>query len=148
MSIDHSATDRVRKALDHLRPGLTPFVEGWMKKQHGSGWGQFASRAHGSDPNGPLDAYGLLKTIVDNWRHTFEQAFQQRERFKVRNFVSTALDARNATAHLTLPLQDTEALRYLDAIHELLKAVRAPETETSALRNLYDAQRRSGVSDA
>jgi hypothetical protein len=148
MSIDHSATDRVRKALDHLRPGLTPFVEAWMKKQHGSGWGQFASRAHGGDPNGPLDAYGLLKTIVDNWRYTFEQAFQQRERFKVRNFVSTALDARNATAHLTLPLQDTEALRYLDAIHELLKAVKAPEAETSAIRDLYDAQRRSGVPEA
>jgi hypothetical protein len=148
MSNDHSATDRVRKALDHLRPGLTPFVEGWMKKQHGSGWGQFASRAHGSDPKGPLDVYGLLKTIVDNWRYTFDQAFQQRDRFKVRNFVSTALDARNATAHLTIPLQDTEALRYLDAIHELLKAVKAPEAETSALRNLYDEQRHSGVSES
>jgi hypothetical protein len=142
---DHSATDRVRKALDHLRPGLTPFVEGWMKKQHGDGWRKVASRAHGSDDGGPLDAYGLLKTIIDNWRYTFENHFQQRERFKVRNFVSTALDARNATAHLTLPLQDEEALRYLDGVHELLKAVKAPEGETAAIKALYDAQLRSAA---
>lgn len=140
MSTDHSATDRVRKALDHLRPGLTPFVEGWMRKQHGDDWGKVASRAHGSDPNGPLDAYGLLKTVLDNWRYTFETHFQQRERFKIRNFVSTALEARNATSHLTLPLQDSDALRYLDAIHELLKAVKAPEAETSAIKALYEAQ--------
>lgn len=145
MTANHSATDRVRKALDHLRPGITPFVEGWMKKQHGDGWRKFASRAHGSDDDGPLDAYGLLKTIIDNWRYTFEQAFQQRERFKVRNFVSTALDARNATAHLTLPLGDNEALRYLDGIHELLKAVKAPDAETTAIKSLYDGQLRSAA---
>ena len=145
MTDDHNATDRVRKALDHLRPGLTPFVEGWMKKHHGADWRKVASRSHGSDPDGPLDVYGLLKTIVDNWRHTFESAFQQRERFKVRNFVSTALDARNATAHLTLPLQNSEALRYLDGIHELLGAVKAPEAETAAIRALYDSQLRAAV---
>lgn len=145
MTNDHSATDRVRKALDHLRPGLTPFVEGWMKKQHGATWGKFASRSHGSDPSGPLDAYGLLKTVIDNWRHTFEQAFQQREKFKVRNFLSTALEARNATSHLTLPLQDPEALRYLDAIHELLKAVKAPEGDTKAIKVLYESQLRSSA---
>ena len=147
MTPDHSATDRVRNGLDHLRSGLTPFVEAWMKKRHGADWSKFASRAHGGAPDGPLDSYGLLKTIVDNWRYTFEEPFQQRERFKVRNFVSTALEARNATAHLTLPLQDEEALRYLDAIHELLKAVKAPEAEQAALKALYDAQRRSGFSD-
>ncbi|MCL6741777.1 DUF499 domain-containing protein [Sphingomonas sp. RB56-2] len=147
MTADHSATDRVRKALDHLRPGLSPFVEAWMKKKHGADWGRVASRAHGSDSSGPLDAYGLLKTILDNWRFTFEEAFQQRERHRVRNFVSTSLEARNATSHLTLPLQDTEALRYLDAIHELLRVVKAPETETSAIKGLYEAQRRSGLAD-
>lgn len=145
MTTDHSATDRVRKALDHLRPGLTPFVEGWMKKQHGEGWGKVASRAHGSDPNGPLDSYGLLKTVLDNWRYTFGDHFAQRERFKIRNFVSTALEARNATSHLTLPLQDTDALRYLDAIHELLKAVKADDGDTSAIKALYEAQLRSAA---
>lgn len=140
---DHSATDRVRKALDHLRPGLTPFVEGWLKKKHGEKWREATSRAHGSDHDGLLDAYGLLKTLVDNWRYTFEEAFQQRDRFKVRNFVSTALDARNATAHLTLPLQKEEALRYLDAIHALLKAVKAADNETGAIKDLYDTQLRA-----
>ncbi len=86
-----------------------------------------------------------MKTIVDNWRFTFEELFPQRERFKVRNFVSTALDARNATAHLTLPLGDDEALRYLDAIRELLKAVKAPDEAVGAVQALYTAQRTHGM---
>ena len=71
------------------------------------------------------------------------EAFGQRDRFKVRNFVSTALDARNATAHLTLDLQDAEALRYLDAIHALLLAVKSDEAAEA--KRLYDAQRTSGL---
>src|SRR6516165_29055 len=55
--------------------------------------------------------------------------FPRAEKYKVRNFVSTAWEARNATSHLSLPLQDHEALRYLDAIHELLRAVKAPSAE-------------------
>lgn len=140
-----SATQRVRDALDHLPVALSPFVEGWMKKKHGADWRRLASRAGGGDPDGMLDAYGLLKTIIDNWRYTFEEAFQQRDRHRIRNFVSTALDARNATAHLTLPLQDSDVLRYLDAMHELLRVVKAPEEETAALKALYEEQRRSGV---
>jgi hypothetical protein len=134
---------RVEDALKVLRRGLTPFVEARMKAKHGEDWRKLASRAAGGDQNGPLDLYGLLKTLVDNWRFTFEDAFGQRDRFKVRNFVSTALDARNATAHLTLDLQDAEALRYLDAIHALLLAVKSDEA--SEAKRLYDAQRTSGL---
>ena len=144
-STSSSPTARVREALDHLPVALSPFVEGWMKKKHGDDWRRLASRAGGGDPDGMLDAYGLLKTIIDNWRYTFEEAFALRERHRIRNFVSTALDARNATAHLTLPLQDSDVLRYLDAMHELLRVVKAPEASTAALKALYDEQRRSGV---
>ena len=35
------------------------------------------------------------------------------------------MEARNAVSHLTLPLADDEALRYLDAIHQLLRLVKA-----------------------
>ena len=140
-----TGTQRVRDALDHLPAALSPFVEGWMKKKHGADWRKLASRAGGGDPDGMLDAYGLLKTIIDNWRYTFEEAFQQRDRHRIRNFVSTALDARNATSHLTLPLQDNDVLRYLDAMHELLRVVKAPDDATQALKALYDEQRVSGV---
>lgn len=142
---DRTPTQRVRDALDHLQSGLTRFVEGNMSKRHGTDWRKLASRAGGSDVDGPLDTYGLLKTILDNWRHTFEEAFQFRDRHKVRNFVSTAFEARNATSHLTLPLQDSDALRYLDAMHELLKATKADDADTGAIKALYDAQRNHGI---
>jgi hypothetical protein len=140
-----SPTARVREALDHLPVALSPFVEGWMKKKHGDDWRRLASRAGGGDPDAMLDAYALLKTIIDNWRYTFEEAFAQRDRHRIRNFVSTALDARNATAHLTLPLQDSDVMRYLDAMHELLRVVKAPDAAVAAMKALYDDQRQSGV---
>lgn len=143
MSSADDTARRVEDALKILRRGLTPFVEARMKAKHGDDWRKLASRASGGDQSGPLDTYGLLKTLVDNWRYTFEDAFGQRDRFKVRNFVSTALDARNATAHLTLDLQDAEGLRYLDAIHALLLAVKSDAA--SEAKRLYDEQRSSGL---
>jgi predicted AAA+ superfamily ATPase len=140
-----AATQRVRDALDQLQKGLSPFVESNMAKQHGADWRKLASRAGGSDPRAPLDTYALLKTALDNWTYTFAPLFAQRERHRVRNFASTAFEARNATAHLTLPLQDSDALRYLDAMVELLKAVKAPEESVTAVQALYTAQRSHGL---
>src|SRR5262249_8144036 len=104
------------------------------------------SRAAGGSPNAKLDAYGLLKTIVDNWRDIFDDAFGRGEKHRARNFTSMALEARNAVSHLAMELQDDEALRYLDAMHQLLKLVKAPANEISELKRLYDQQRLSGVS--
>jgi len=148
MSTEDVTARRVEDALKALRRGLTPFVEARMKGKHGDDWRKLASRASGGDQSGPLDTYGLLKTIVDNWRYTFDEAFGPRDRFKVRNFVSTALDARNATAHLTLALQDAEALRYLDAIYALLLAVKAPDAGIAQAKGFYEEQRRSGLPPA
>jgi hypothetical protein len=86
-----------------------------------------------------------LKTVIDQWRDAFDEAFPRAEKHRVRNFVSTALEARNATSHLSIPLQDNEALRYLDAIHQVLRAVKAPEAETTEAKRLYDEQRRNGI---
>jgi hypothetical protein len=93
---------------------------------------------------GRLDEYGLLKTMIDNWRAVFDDAFGPNGKHKVRNFTSMALEARNATSHLSIPLQDDEALHYLDAIHCLLKAVKAPAAEITEAKAFYDTQRRSG----
>nr|WP_246330294.1 DUF499 domain-containing protein [Endobacter medicaginis] len=128
-----------------MRRGLTPFVEARMKGRHGGNWLHYASRAAGGSPNAPLDEYGLLKTMIDSWREVFDDAFPRNEKHKVRNFTSMALEARNATSHLSIPLQDEEALRYLDAIHCLLKAVKAPPAETAEAKKLYDTQRASGL---
>lgn len=145
MKAEKERLQRVRGGLDHLRDGLTPFVEARMKAKHGADWEKLASRAHGSGDSGALDTYGLLKTIIDNWRFVFDDAFSQRDRHKARNFVSMALEARNATAHLTLPLQDDEALRYLDAMHQLLRLVKISPNDTADLKRLYDEQRQSGL---
>jgi hypothetical protein len=84
--------------------------------------------------------------MIDSWSEVFGESFDRRERYRVRNFVSTALEARNATSHLSIPLQDHEALRYLDAVHEVLRAVKAPAAEIAEAKRLYDDQRRSGLS--
>ena len=146
MSAEKETLGRVQGALYYLRRGLTPFVEARMKARHGAQWLAYASRAAGGDPRAALDEYGLLKTMIDQWRDVFDDAFARAEKHRVRNFVSTALEARNATYHLSLALQDDEALRYLDAIHHLLRAVKAPEAEVGEARRLYDEQRRGGLS--
>jgi len=133
MSAEKETLQRVQGGLYHLRRGLGPFVEARMKVRHGDKWLHHASRAAGGSPNAALDEYGLLKTMIDQWRDVFDEAFPRVEKHRVRNFVSTALEARNATSHLSIPLQDDEALRYLDATHQLLRAVKAPEAEIAEL---------------
>src|SRR5271165_5897296 len=145
MSAEKATLRRVQDGLFHLTKGLTPFVSARMKAVHGERWLHYASRAQGSAPNAALDAYGLVKTMIDAWREVFDEAFPRNEKHRVRNFASTALEARNATSHLSIPLQDDEAIRYLDAMHQLLRAVKAPAEEIAELKKLYDAQRQSGM---
>jgi uncharacterized protein len=145
MTAEKETLRRVQDGLYHLRRGLTPFVEIRMKGKHGANWLQYASRAQGGSANTALDEYGLLKTMVDNWRDIFDDAFGRNDKHRVRNFTSTALEARNASSHLSIPLQDDEALRFLDAMHQLLKAVKAPAAEIAELKKLYDSQRHSGM---
>lgn len=146
MTTEKETLQRVQGGLYHLRRGLTPFVETRMKARHGAKWLHYASRAQGGSAGAALDEYGLLKTMIDNWREVFDEAFGRNEKHRVRNFASMALEARNAASHLSLPMHDNEALRYLDAIHQLLTAVKAPEGEVAELKRLYDEQRRSGLS--
>lgn len=145
MTTEKDTLRRVQDGLYHLQLGLKPFVEARMKAVHGANWLHYASRAQGSASNAPLDAYGLVKTMVDRWREVFDDAFGRADKHKARNFTSMALEARNAVSHLAIGLQDDEALRYLDAMHQLLKLVKAPAGEIAELKKLYDAQRQSGV---
>ncbi|SEP49898.1 hypothetical protein SAMN02990966_07447 [Rhodospirillales bacterium URHD0017] len=145
MSAQKETLRRVQDGLFHLQKGLTPFVEGRMKSKHGANWLHYASRATGGGPSGKLDVYGLLKTMLDNWREVFDDAFGRIDKQKARNFTSMALEARNAISHLAIGLQDDEALRYLDAMHQLLKSVKAPAGEITELKKIYDEQRQSGI---
>lgn len=148
MSAEKETLQRVQGGLFHLHKGLTPFVEARMKTVHGANWLHYASRAAGGSPNAALDAYGLAKTMIDLWREVFDDAFGRTDKHKARNFTSMALEARNAISHLAIGLQDDEALRYLDAMHQLLKLAKARESEVAELKKLYDAQRQSGLARA
>ncbi|MBX5282166.1 DUF499 domain-containing protein [Rhizobium sp. NLR10a] len=143
---DIEGTKRVRDTLDFvLKPVLEGFVEANMKKKHGLRWLHYASRAAGSGPNDPLDAYGLLKTIIDNWNDVFYNCFDRKVMHKARSHVSIALDARNATAHLNLPLNDADALNYLYAMLQLATLLKAQPQAMDKLNAAYTAQRTMGI---
>jgi hypothetical protein len=108
-----------------------------MKQRHGANWRQFASRAAGGDAKGDLDVYGLLKTILDNYSDVFRHDAHVR---KARSYVSLALDARNSSSHFGGLMQDREALRYLDAIRELLEAIGA-KPQVKIVDRLYEQQK-------
>lgn len=117
-----SAKQKVDQALEALRAGLSPYVAEKMEKHYGKQWRHYASRAAGGTMAGELDAYGLLKTVLDNYSDVFRHEVRLR---KARSYISLALDARNSASHFDGFMQDREALRYLDAIRELLDAVGA-----------------------
>lgn len=145
MTAEKDTLRRVQDGLFHLQRAIRPFVAERMEAKLGNRWIMYASRAAGSGPLDPLDVYGLLKTMIDQWRDVFEEAFPRNEKFRVRTFLTQALDARNSTAHLAIPLTDAEGLRYLDAFVSLARALKASKTEVDTLAALYDEQRRHGL---
>lgn len=115
-----------------------------MKARHGQKWLHYTSRSVGQGPNDPLDVYGLFKTILDNWQDVFGDRFDRKTTYKARRLVSQLFDARNATAHLNLPLSDAELLSYLHAMCELGTLLKATPTTQARLKAAYDAQRGTG----
>ena len=137
------AKGRIDRGLDAVRRGLGPYVGKHMSARHGEQWRDYASRARGGDSQAELDVYALLKTVLDNWNDLFRHDQKVR---KARSFISHALDARNSVAHFSGEMSAREALRYLDAMRELLAAVEAT-AEVTALEALYDEQRKANGVD-
>lgn len=75
---------------------------------------QQVSLPRGADPSKPLDAYALLKTILDNWNSVFRNGLKP----DVRNYVSLAFTARNETAHAADEVAETDAITYLSAFRK------------------------------
>jgi Swt1-like HEPN len=145
MTTERETLRRVQDGLYPLGRGLTPFVKARMEARYGANWLHYASRAGSGSAGAALDEYGLLKTMLDKWREVFDEVFGRDEKHRVRNFTSTALEARNRASHPVPPIQDSEALRHLDAMHQLLMAVKASQEDVAELKLLYDEQRRSGL---
>ena len=110
-------------------PGAMPTHPGAMPEPPG---------AQGGDESGAeLDASALLKTLLDQWNDLFRHDAKLR---KARSFISLALDARNSAAHFAGEMGAREALRYLDAMRELLAAVGATP-QVAIIEGLYEAER-------
>ena len=131
-----AAKQRVENAVEALRAGLGPYVGKHMRDRHGNHWRHYASRARGGDAGGELDAYALLKTLLENWNDLFRHDDGLR---KARSFISIALDARHAVSHFAGELSAREALRYLDALREVAVAVDAAP-QARIIEKLYDEQ--------
>jgi len=113
------ANGRVDKALRLLAPALQPVIERELRRVYRANWRQNLSVAHGSDTSQPLDAYGALKTMIDNWQSCFRDTFKA----KTRTDVSKALDGRNAVAHTSNEIPAADAISYLTAIRGVAEAV-------------------------
>lgn len=149
MSGDIEGTKRVRDTLDFtLKPVLDGFVEANMRKKYGVRWLHYASRTSSQGPGDPLDAYGLLKTILDKWNEVFGGCFDRKVMQKARTAVSIVFEARNATAHLNIPLSDEEALNYLFAMKDLAGLLKAPQSFMDKFNSAYSAQRGTGAAVA
>ena len=132
-----AAKHRIEQGLEALRTGLDPYVEKHMRARFGRNWIERASRARGSQADGKLDVHALLKTLLDNWNAIFRDDEELR---RARSFVSIAIDARNTAAHFAGEMNERQALRYLDAMRELLAAAGA-ELQVHTVECLYEEQR-------
>ncbi len=135
--------DRVRKALDHVRDGLRPFVEREMRTKLGAKWQDDASNRlnlqPGRDGTTNWDTQALLKAIGhDYWNDVFRSALQPVD----RNYAIELKDARNKHAH-DEAFSNDDAYRAIDTAQRLLEAAhaRAQAEECGKLkRELSQAQ--------
>src|SRR5262245_50961832 len=128
------ANGRVDRALRLLAPALQPIVERELRRAYRGNWQQNLSVAHGTDVSKPLDAYGLLKTMIDNWQTCFRDTFRP----KTRTDVSKALDGRNAVSHTPTEISAADAISYLTAIRGVAEAISAKAVASSVTPLIED----------
>src|SRR3989440_2498642 len=142
--------ERVGKAMDLLKAGLTPFVEREFKNLYKGQALVEAQRFIASerlDANRPFTAWDvavLLRRMWDAWNDVFRKTLGQAE----RSLVSELRNVRNRWAHQE-PFSGDDADRALDSVERLLTAVsasQADEVRKSKMelrRTIFDEQARS-----
>ena len=117
-----------------------------MKARHGAQWLAYASRAAGGDPRGALDEYGLLKTMIDNWRDVFDEAFTaRREEPGAQLRLDRAGGAQRHVAPVAPAARTTRRCAISTRSTSVLRAVKAPAAEIAEAKRLYEEQRQSGL---
>lgn len=116
--------DRVRSALDLLKPFLASFVASTVSS---------ASRQQGLER---ADVQGLLGTILANW----ETVFSARMGKTARHYVFELKDVRNRWAHEE-EFSSDDARRAIDTAALLAQSIRAPATVVATIRTLAESTR-------
>ncbi|MEZ5318336.1 MAG: Swt1 family HEPN domain-containing protein [Vicinamibacterales bacterium] len=144
--------ERVGKALDLVKDGLTPFIERELKAQDAQRWLDIApvgeqtqERLFKDGAKPQWDAASLLAVLWNQWNVIFKKTLGQAE----RTLVSELRDVRNRWAHQN-PFSSDDAYRALDSSGRLLAAVSAaPQADElekmkmELLRVRFDEQMRS-----
>jgi predicted AAA+ superfamily ATPase len=139
--------ERVGKAMELLKAGLSPFVEREFRSTYQDGAAAKASRFLGEDrlnakkPIAEWDAAALLKLMWESWNDVFRKTLGPAE----RSLLSELREYRNKWAHQETFSGD-DAYRALDSAGRLLTAVSAPQADeiekmkTELLRLRFDEQ--------
>ncbi|MGE3272851.1 MAG: Swt1 family HEPN domain-containing protein, partial [Chloroflexota bacterium] len=123
--------ERVGKALDLLREGLTPFVQRELQGHFGKYWITEATVGWPRDLNWPadqdeprLDITALIRLMLDHWRVVFRNTLGQAD----LSLVHELRDHRNKWAHqAAFSSDDTD--RTLDSAARLLTSISAPQAD-------------------
>jgi hypothetical protein len=123
--------ERVGKALEFLKAGLSPFVEREIKSAIEANTLSMARvKSFLDDPNlaskgiVEWDAAALLKLMWETWNEVFRKILG----FSERSLVSEIRDWRNKWAHQA-PFTSDDTDRALDSVERLLTAVSAVQSE-------------------
>jgi predicted AAA+ superfamily ATPase len=139
--------DRVGKALELLKAGLSPFVEREFKSIYKDGATAKIERFIGDDrlnakkPIAQWDVSVLMKLMWESWNDVSRLTLGHTE----RSLVSELREYRNKWAHQESFSSD-DTYRALDSVGRLLTAVSAPQAEeiekikTELLRLRFDEQ--------
>lgn len=122
--------ERVGKAMELLRAGLSPFVEREFKSVHDAQATEAARRYFADDrvvgkkPVTDWDVAALLKVMWGTWNDIFGKTLGRAE----RSLVQELIDCRNKWAH-QVPFSSDDTDRALDSMARLLTAISAPEAD-------------------
>ncbi len=124
--------DRVARAMELLKDGLSPFVERELKAQHAQHWlkevkasvGPVQDSLFKDEAKLPWDAASLLAVMWNQWQTVFRKTLGQTE----RSLVSELRDVRNRWAHQATFSTD-DAYRALDSAGRLLTAISASQAD-------------------
>ncbi|MBI3902214.1 MAG: ATP-binding protein [Nitrosomonadales bacterium] len=141
--------ERVGKALELLKAGLTPFVEREFKAKFGDSWAfemrdALSDTRLGANKDEAINDVAALLVVMDRkWGDVFRQILGKTE----RSLVNELIAVRNRWAHQeTFSGDDT--YRALDSAGRLLTAISAPQSEEiekvkmELLRVRFDEQAR------